>query len=155
MITELSAQNFKSWENTGQLQIAPLTAFFGANSSGKTSIFQTLLMLKQTAERPPDWNGVIDFGDEGSVVNLSNFNEVIHRQKSGLSVDISVSWQLPEKLVIGGGITAPQVLPRPSRVPIGLKLTHSRSQLLSSAQEMIRSPLMASVICRMGTNFSG
>ena len=115
MITELSAQNFKSWENTGQLQIAPLTAFFGANSSGKTSIFQTLLMLKQTAERPPDWNGVIDFGDEGSVVNLSNFNEVIHRQKSGLSVDISVSWQLPEKLVIGGGITAPQVLPRPSR----------------------------------------
>ena len=52
MITELSVQNFKSWENTGQLQIAPLTGFFGANSSGKTSIFQTLLMLKQTAERP-------------------------------------------------------------------------------------------------------
>ena len=58
MITELSVQNFKSWENTGQLQIAPLTAFFGANSSGKSSIFQSLLMLKQTAERPPDWNGV-------------------------------------------------------------------------------------------------
>ena len=114
MITELSAQNFKSWENTGQLQIAPLTAFFGTNSSGKTSIFQTLLMLKQTAERPPDWNGVIDFGDEGSVVNLSNFNEVIHRQKAGLSLDLSVSWQLPEKLIIGGGITAPQALPRPS-----------------------------------------
>ena len=83
MITELSAQNFKSWENTGKLQIAPLTGFFGANSSGKTSIFQTLLMLKQTAERPPEWDGVIDFGDEGSVVNLSNFNEVIHRHKSG------------------------------------------------------------------------
>ena len=115
MITELSAQNFKSWENTGQLQIAPLTAFFGANSSGKTSIFQTLLMLKQTAERPPDWNGVIDFGDEGSVVNLSNFNEVIHRQKTGLSLDLSVSWQLPEKLIVGGGITPPQALPRPPR----------------------------------------
>ena len=103
MITELSAQNFKSWENTGQLQIAPLTGFFGANSSGKTSIFQTLLMLKQTAECPPEWDGVIDFGDERSVVNLSNFNEVIHRHKSGLSLDISVSWQLPEKLIIGGG----------------------------------------------------
>ena len=115
MITELSVQNFKSWENTGQLQIAPLTGFFGANSSGKTSIFQTLLMLKQTAERPPEWNGVIDFGNEGSVVNLSNFNEVIHQHKSGLSLDISVSWQLPEKLIIGGGITPPQVLPRPPR----------------------------------------
>ena len=115
MITELSAQNFKSWENTGRLQIAPLTGFFGANSSGKTSIFQTLLMLKQTAERPPDWNGVIDFGDEGSVVNLSNFNEVIHRHKSGLSLDISVSWKLPEKLIIGGGGTAAQPPPRTLR----------------------------------------
>ena len=115
MITELSAQNFKSWENTGQLQIAPLTAFFGANSSGKTSIFQTLLMLKQTAERPPDWNGVIDFGDEGSVVNLSNFNEVMHRHKTGLSLDLSVSWQLPEKLVIGGRAAASPALPRPPR----------------------------------------
>ena len=112
MITELSVQNFKSWENTGQLQIAPLTGFFGANSSGKTSIFQTLLMLKQTAERPPDWNGVIDFGDEGSVVNLSNFSEVIHRHKSGLSLDISVSWQLPEKLILGGARPSGQVLPR-------------------------------------------
>ena len=115
MITELSVQNFKSWENTSRLQIAPLTGFFGANSSGKTSIFQTLLMLKQTAERPPDWNGVIDFGDEGSVVNLSSFHEVIHRHKSGLSLDISVSWQLPEKLIIGGGSTLGQALPRTPR----------------------------------------
>ena len=36
MITELSAQNFKSWEDTGKLQFAPLTGFFGANSSGKS-----------------------------------------------------------------------------------------------------------------------
>ena len=111
MITELSAQNFKSWENTGKLQIAPLTGFFGANSSGKTSIFQTLLMLKQTAERPPEWDGAIDFGDEGSVVNLCSFNEVIHRHKSGLSLDISVSWKLPDKLIIGGRGAAGQALP--------------------------------------------
>ena len=38
MITELSAQNFKSWQDTGELQFAPLTGFFGANSSGKSSI---------------------------------------------------------------------------------------------------------------------
>ena len=115
MITELSVQNFKSWKNTGQLQIAPLTGFFGANSSGKTSIFQTLLMLKQTAERPPDWNEAIDFGDERSAINLSSFNEVIHRHKSGLSLDLSVSWELPEKLIIGGGSTLGQALPRTPR----------------------------------------
>ena len=52
MITELNVQNFKLWKDTGKLQIVPLTGFFGANSSGKTSILQTLLMLKQTVERP-------------------------------------------------------------------------------------------------------
>ena len=50
MIAELSTQNFKSWQDTGKLQFAPLTGFFGANNSGKTSILQLLLLLKQTTE---------------------------------------------------------------------------------------------------------
>ena len=93
MITELSAQNFKSWQDTSKLQFAPLTGFFGANSSGKTSILQVLLMLKQTVERPSDWNEPLYFGDEASLVNLGNFNDVIHKHKLDLSLDISVSWK--------------------------------------------------------------
>ena len=101
MITELSAQNFKSWKDTGKLQIAPLTGFFGANSSGKTSILQTLLMLKQTVERPPNWNGVIDFGDDNSLVNLGSFDETVHQHRSDLSLNVAVSWKLPEKQNLG------------------------------------------------------
>ena len=97
MITELRVQNFKSWKDTGKLQIAPLTGFFGANSSGKTSILQTLLMLKQTAERPSDWNKIIDFGDENSLVSLGSFDETVYQHKPGLSLGITVSWNLPEK----------------------------------------------------------
>ena len=93
MITELRAQNFKSWQDTGTLQFAPLTGLFGANSSGKTSILQVLLMLKQTVEQPSDWNEPLYFGDEQSLVNLGNFNDVIHKHKQDLSLDISVSWE--------------------------------------------------------------
>ena len=93
MITELRAQNFKSWQDTGTLQFAPLTGLFGVNSSGKTSILQVLLMLKQTAERPPDWNEPLYFGDEESLVNLGNFDAVIHKHKQDLSLNISVSWK--------------------------------------------------------------
>jgi predicted ATPase len=50
MIRELSIMNFKSWEDTRQIRFAPLTVFFGTNSSGKSSILQPLLMLKQTVE---------------------------------------------------------------------------------------------------------
>ena len=93
MITELRSQNFKSWQDTGKLQFAPLTGLFGANSSGKTSILQVLLMLKQTVERPPDWNEPLYFGNEESLVNLGNFGTVIHKHKQDLSLDISVSWK--------------------------------------------------------------
>ena len=93
MITELRAQNFKSWQDTGMLQFAPLTGFFGANSSGKTSILQVLLMLKQTVEQPEDWNEPLYFGNEGSLINLGSFNDVIYRHNKDLSLDISVSWK--------------------------------------------------------------
>ena len=123
MITELSAQNFKSWEDTGTLQFAPLTGFFGANSSGKTSILQVLLMLKQTVGLPREprsspreqrakprkaqssWNEPLYFGDEQSLVNLGNFDAIVHRHKQGLSLRISMSWKIPEQINIEGNLT--------------------------------------------------
>ena len=100
MITKLRAQNFKSWQDTGDLRFAPITGFFGANSSGKTSILQVLLMLKQTTERPPDWNEPLYFGDEHSLANLGSFDDVIHRSGNGISLGISVSWRVPEKKML-------------------------------------------------------
>ena len=100
MITEFKAENFKSWEDTGKIDFAPLTGFFGANSSGKTSLLQVLLMLKQTVERPSNWNDTLDFGDENSIVNLGSFGDIIYRHKPDLSLRISVAWQLPEKLIV-------------------------------------------------------
>ena len=100
MITELSAQNFKSWEDTGKLQFAPLTGFFGANSSGKSSILQILLMLKQTTEQSLESNEPLYFGDEDSIVDLRSFGDIIHRPIGGPSLGISVSWRLPKEVTI-------------------------------------------------------
>ena len=80
MITHIRVKNFKSWQDSGEVKLAPLTGFFGTNSSGKSSLLQMLLLLKQTAERS---NGeeVIFFGDNTSLVNLGSFREVIHGHK--------------------------------------------------------------------------
>ena len=102
MITELSAQNFKSWQDTGSLQFAPLTGFFGPNSSGKSSLLQLLLLLKQTMERPPEWDEPLYFGDDESLVDLRSFDDAIHRPIKGPSLGISVSWKLPEKMSLMG-----------------------------------------------------
>ena len=36
MLTHIRMKNFKSWKDSGKVKLAPLTGFFGANSSGKT-----------------------------------------------------------------------------------------------------------------------
>ena len=98
MITELGIKNFKSWKDPERFQLAPLTGFFGANSSGKTSILQTLLMLKQTVEQPWNWEGVIDFGDDNSQVYLGSFEDLIYQHNLNSTLGISFSWKLTETL---------------------------------------------------------
>ena len=60
MITHIRMKNFKSWSDSGEVKLAPLTGFFGTNSSGKSSLLQMLLLLKQTVGREE----VIFFGDD-------------------------------------------------------------------------------------------
>ena len=50
MLREYRLTNFKAFGETVTIPIRPLTLIFGANSSGKSSIFQSLLLLKQTLE---------------------------------------------------------------------------------------------------------
>ena len=97
MITELRAQNFKSWQDTGKLQLAPLTGLFGANSSGKTSILQILLMLKQTVESP-DRNRVLHFGDDRSLVDFGTFYDLLYTHKTDLTLQLDLSWKVSKPL---------------------------------------------------------
>jgi hypothetical protein len=53
-ITRIAVEGFKSIVKRQEIEIAPLTILAGANSSGKSSIMQPLLMLKQTLEATYD-----------------------------------------------------------------------------------------------------
>lgn len=99
MIKELQVRHFKSWKNTERLRFAPLTVLFGTNSSGKTSILQLLLMLKQTVEST-DRKRVLHTGDEISIVDLGTYSDLIHCHEVGLALGISLSWDLSEILKI-------------------------------------------------------
>ena len=49
MLRRLVFTNFKTWEKV-EIEFGQVTGLFGTNSSGKTSLIQFLLMLKQTKE---------------------------------------------------------------------------------------------------------
>jgi len=53
-ITKITVRGFKSICDRQEVEIRPLTLLAGANSSGKSSLMQPLLLLKQTLEAPSD-----------------------------------------------------------------------------------------------------
>jgi predicted ATPase len=99
MITQLRIENFKSWRDTGDLRFAPLTCLFGSNSSGKTSILQLLLMLKQTVESP-DRKQVLNLGDDRSLVSLGTFQDVVFGHGPATMLSWRLEWQLEQDLQI-------------------------------------------------------
>ena len=99
MITHIRMKNFKSWKDSGEVKLAPLTGFFGTNSSGKSSLLQMLLLLKQTAEQE-DAEEIIFFGKNNSYVNLGDFREVIHGHNVEEALELGFGCKLQELLTI-------------------------------------------------------
>jgi len=52
MIKEWKLNNFKSIDQENDLEFRPLTIFTGANSSGKSTILQSILLVTQTLQSP-------------------------------------------------------------------------------------------------------
>jgi hypothetical protein len=53
-LVRISVEGFKSINERQTLELAPVTVLAGANSAGKSSMLQPLLLLKQTLESPFD-----------------------------------------------------------------------------------------------------
>ena len=98
MLSSWRIQNFKAWQDTGAIKLAPLTVFFGENSVGKSSLGQLLLALKQsaasTAAQP------LDFGDEHSLVDLGSFAQNLHQGQLTEPLAFELQWQLAEPLLL-------------------------------------------------------
>ena len=97
MLKELRIQNFKGWKDTGPIRLAPISLFFGANSSGKSSIGQFLIMLKQTVESP-DRKAVFYPGGKNSAVQLGSYQEMVFHRDPKNKIAFDYRWSLLESL---------------------------------------------------------
>ena len=79
MFTELHLTQFKAWQDTGALALKPVTMLLGANSSGKSTLIQSLLLLKQTVQSPDRTVHLNLGGDEvNDLFNFGGFDDVLH-----------------------------------------------------------------------------
>ena len=72
-VTEISVCGFKSLSCESRVEILPLTIFAGANSSGKSSMMQALLLLKQTLEASYDAGPLLMNGPNARFTSADQF----------------------------------------------------------------------------------
>lgn len=77
MLWKYQLTNFKAFRETALLPIRPITLIYGPNSSGKSSILQSLLLLKQTLEEAESTD--VRLLPKGKLTNLGNYREFVHR----------------------------------------------------------------------------
>ncbi|MBP2309811.1 DUF3696 domain-containing protein [Azospirillum melinis] len=80
MFSRLRLVNFKAWTDTKDIALRPLTMLLGTNSSGKSSLIQSLLLLKQTA-RSPDRTVHLNLGGDevNDLFNFGSFEDVLNQ----------------------------------------------------------------------------
>ncbi len=93
MLKNLRIQNFKGWKDTASIRMAPISLFFGTNSSGKSSIGQFLMMLKQTVESP-DRKAVFYPGGKNSAVQLGSYQEMVFHRNPENKISFEYDWCL-------------------------------------------------------------
>jgi len=118
-ITELSVAGYKSIRAEQTIAIAPLTILAGANSSGKSSMIQPLLLLKQTLEANYDPGPLLL---SGANVRFTEAKQLFYRRgnvfqialKTGLHSSLQLQFTRTAK---SGGLQVTQSTYSSSHIP--------------------------------------
>jgi predicted ATPase len=89
MIESISLRNFKAFSSLESLPLLPLTVLCGANSCGKSSILQSLLLWKQSLESKAAGE-IVRFN--GRFVHLGSLLNVIYGHDTESCVELSLTF---------------------------------------------------------------
>lgn len=127
MLEALHFTNFKSWSQAG-LECGRITGLFGTNSSGKTSLLQFLLLLKQTKDAT---DRALALELNGDYVNLGTIRDAIYSHDESREIEWRVRFSLPQELVLrnpsGGTISRSHQLSLGAKIGVQSMAPRSRS----------------------------
>ncbi|MEP3351071.1 MAG: DUF3696 domain-containing protein [Marinomonas sp.] len=94
MFNTLHLKNFKAWKDTDQIDLKPVNMMLGTNSSGKSTIIQSLLLLKQTVQSP-DRNVQLNLGGDeiNDLFNFGDFEDVLKKGVSPRQFSLAFSFK--------------------------------------------------------------
>src|SRR5713101_7012284 len=143
-ITRITVAGFKSISQEQSIEIRPLTILAGANSSGKSSMMQPLLLLKQTLEETYDPGALLLYGPN---VRFTSGEQLLSRMGRGKTSDtlvlgISVGSDLTLTLFLhrqpGEGINVQRMSCLDGGETTSLHLGMTHEEILSAVPSRVR-----------------
>lgn len=100
MLDYIRIKNLRSLEDTGNVQINPITVLLGENSSGKSTFLRAFPLLKQSVETNTRssilWYGkYVDFGD---------FDQALNRNNNEKEISFTFGLTVPQILLAAPGM---------------------------------------------------
>lgn len=90
MLKSWTVEGFKSISTKTTLDLAPLTIFAGENSSGKSTVLQSILLVAQTLQSASPGRCVVL---NGSILRLGSFSDIVsrHAQSNIISFEFEIA----------------------------------------------------------------
>src|SRR3990167_72016 len=102
MITRVSLKNFKLHADT-TIEAAPITVFIGPNNSGKSSIFQALLSLRQAASMT--WATLYHRErhrlSERLILDIGEYEDIVRQGEKEIRISVEGNIPVPRTEVYG------------------------------------------------------
>lgn len=92
MLKQIGIENFKAFADLQEINLAPITLIYGANSSGKSSIIHALMVLKQSFLFPNLKGGI--YSDK-RILDVGNYATMVYSHD--LNRDISLNLIFADK----------------------------------------------------------
>ena len=109
-ITAISVQGFKSIAAESRIEVRPLTILAGANSSGKSSIMQPLLLMKQTLEANYDPGPLLLNGPNAKFTSANQFISRLQKNSASETFSIGIEHAKNRTLKVVFGLSKNQTL---------------------------------------------
>jgi predicted ATPase len=92
-ITSIRLKNFKCFGDTGSLPVSPLTIIFGRNNAGKSTLLQSLLVLRQTLDAT-EYDSRLNL--RGPLFVAGTYADLVYQHSTKLPISISLRVSPPK-----------------------------------------------------------
>jgi predicted ATPase len=94
MLKSWSIQKFKPILDSGELKLAPVTLLAGRNSSGKSSLIQSILMIAQTLSSRLSDRALLP---NGPIVQLGTFEDILSEQATSRTLVVGFELEIEKE----------------------------------------------------------